>query len=339
MEAALAPFSYDLPDERIAQRPVYPYDSAKMLVVARAGGMISESRFAEIDAFLSEKDLLVFNDTKVIPARFLGRIAATNAECEVLLLEERDAGVWACLGKPLKKLKSGSAIIFGSKIRAEVLERISDFEIVLKFDQNVSKEEIFNAGVMPIPPYIRAGLADAKDSADYQSIFARHEGSVAAPTASLHFTPALLQKLKSKGVRFEYLTLHLGKASFLPVIRPGEITPTPPSAEKLSVNPELSSAISQTREQGGRVVAVGTSAVRALESIEEAEQGTTSLFIRPPYRFKNTDAMVTNFHQPGTTHLLLVEAFLGRELLAKSYDLALASDYRFLSYGDGMLLL
>lgn len=345
------PFCYDLPLDRIAQRPVHPYDQAKMLVVDRAQGELEESKFSSISAFLRKEDLLVFNNTKVFPARLFGHFGGDGGQVELLLLEQRDDATWICLGRPLKRFKVGKTLEFSGELRAEVLERISSHHVLLRFSVPSSKslsETMRHAGVMPIPPYIRRGVGDGHDLSDYQTFFAQHEGSVAAPTASLHFTPELLAGIKQVGCSIEYVTLHLGTASFLPLWNDGQELhqpAMPPGEERGFFDVSLLNRLREVKQRGGRVVAIGTSVVRLLETIARQDvqssglhEFRSNLFIEPGFDFKFVDALVTNFHQPRTTHLLLVQAFMGQQLLERSYEYALAHEFRFLSYGDGMLI-
>ena len=345
------PFSYQLPSERIAQRPVIPYDSAKLLVVQRGSDTVSSGTFAEIGDFLRSGDLLVFNQSRVIPARLFGQLAS-GAGIELLLLSagaENELS-WRAMGRPLKKLKPGTEVLFDGAIGL-VGDRIGEREITVDFvltDDTAFSEWLERAGHMPIPPYIRAGKSDVRDRMDYQTHFAARAGSVAAPTASLHFTPELLQRLARRGCEHTFLTLHVGMPSFVQLFDSETVTDLAgieaPGSEHYIYDARLVERIAKHRVSGGRVVAVGTTVVRALESMlrcPSAKDGAlldTELFISPGFEFIATDLLVTNFHQPGTTHLLLVEALLGRALLAEAYEFALANDYRFLSYGDGMLI-
>ena len=344
-------YLYDLPPERIAQRPVLPYDSAKLLLVDREGGALSERQFKDLPNSVGAADLFVFNNTKVLPARLFGRFDGGGG-MEVLLVRRESDVRWICLGKPLKKFRDGRVLRFEHGLEARVLQRIGEQQVLLQFSTNeaASAEALLRkSGVMPIPPYIRGGVADQKDSSDYQTFFAEHEGSVAAPTASLHFTPELVRALKEKGCGIEFVTLHLGTASFLPLWNEGQEpgqTLTPPGEERGFFDAAAYRRIVGHKERGGRVIAVGTSAVRLVESAVRLasvpESGIvevkTDLFIQPGFEFRVVDALVTNFHQPRTTHLLLVEAFMGRDLLSQSYDFALGNEFRFLSYGDGMFI-
>jgi S-adenosylmethionine:tRNA ribosyltransferase-isomerase len=337
-------YTYDLPKERIAQRPCHPADHAKMLVIDRKTGALHDRFFYDLPEFLSAKDRLVFNDTRVIPARLFGTLDSSGqAAVELLLIEKITDARWVCIGRPLKKIRAKGKVKFGDTLWAEVIPDDSSTDrVTVEFHTSEATHismAIATHGCMPIPPYIRGGKGDELDEVDYQTIFARNPGSVAAPTASLHFNEELMGRLTTD-VRCDVsrITLHVGTASFLPVLDNGKLRP--PGSERFHVTDEATREMLETRNGGGRVIAVGTTVVRALESsAREGDSEATELFITPGYRFQRVDSVITNFHQPGTTHLLLVEALLGRELLAKAYEHALANDYRFLSYGDGMLIL
>ena len=336
-----APYTYDLPRERIAQRPVYPYDRARLLVVSRSKGIVADTEFGALPSFLVAGDRLVFNDSAVIPARLFGVLVQGGIGVELLLLSGDQTGRYQALARPMRKLRVGASIRCSELLEATVVGRADTVTLQLTVNMpGVSVcEAIERCGAMPIPPYIRDGVSDLQDRVDYQPPFAASPGSVAASTASLHFTKELLASLHARGVERSCVTLHLGTASFQPIFRDGELKP--PATEPFVFDAALSDALLATRSVGGRVVAVGTSVVRALETLAlepTAATGQTGLFIRPGFRFQAVDAVVTNFHQPGTTHLLLVEAFLGRALVEIAYQHALANGYRFLSYGDGMLL-
>jgi S-adenosylmethionine:tRNA ribosyltransferase-isomerase len=367
-----SPYQYHLPKEAIAQRPIVPYDAARMLVIDGTSELFS-STFAQLPSFLSEKDLLVFNNTKVVPARILGRLP-TGARVELLLIDKVGELDWECLAKPMKRLGKGASIIFEHGLTGESLGRkgvdesaidnnATDDRVIIRFSSNQSQsvaELMQRVGMMPIPPYIRGGEADSSDSADYQTRFAAVDGSIAAPTASLHFTDSLMDSLVDRGVKNEDLTLHVGVASFLPIFKsesPEGLVQvrSAPAEEQMYFCPALYSRLSEHRSSGGRVIAVGTTVVRALESMaryfdcdnnkcvaysscDDKTLGSTDLFIRPGHEFRLIDGVITNFHQPGTTHLLLVEALIGRARLAQSYEYALREEYRFLSYGDGMFI-
>lgn len=362
----LLPFTYQLPLDRIAQRPTLPYDRAKLLVFESSTSKINDLDFRSLTKLLKPTDLLILNNTHVSKARLLGRLP-NGGEAELLLIERLSLAplVYLAMARPKKKLKVGSVIRFNDQLKAQILDSSSDSKVgerevkalFLAPTDDISATDLISLideqALMPIPPYIRSGRSDQQDLKDYQSLFDRLAvgrkaqassigDSIAAPTASLHFTDSLVDELKQQGVEFEELTLQLGSASFLaldsqPNLRPG--------VEYYLYSTPL---VKRINEHQGRVIAVGTSAVRALESMlsravsrEECIDGQsypTDLFIAPGYKFKRLDALITNFHQPATSHLLLVEAFIGRSALEKIYDHAVKSDYRFLSYGDAMLL-
>lgn len=342
-------FLYELPEDRIAQRPVQPPDSARLLVCSKGGGEIVGSDFRSLPGFLRAGDLLVLNNTRVIPARIFGRLK-TGGEVEILLLEKLDElGVkWLASGRPLKKLKPEVEVLFNPELSLEVLAQRSAREIEVIFKTKSShqiRDLIYDAGSMPIPPYIRKGRSDEQDKADYQTFFSKVEGSVAAPTASLHFTEELIRNVEAKEVALAFTTLHVGPPSFLAVIEEsagGARSVSAPGFETYFYDASLINRINQTRQAGGRVFAVGTTVVRALESMVRASPSSdalkTDIFIHPGFEFKAVDGIITNFHLPGSSHLLLVEAFLGRQRLADAYRFALNGGFRFLSYGDGMLI-
>ena len=339
---ALIPFNYDLPQEKIAQRPVYPYDQAKLLVVNRETGELTEVQFLNLPDFLNRKDLLFFNNTRVIKARLFGSLKETGGAVELLLVEKDSETKWECIGRPLKKLKPGIVIEFDSGLFGEVEQQTDSGRVVVNFTAKGSVPELLKqVGVMPIPPYIRKGKGDEQDIKDYQTFFAEHDGSVAAPTASLHFTSDVIDKIRGKDCEIEYITLHVGAASFQAVW--DESGPIHPEEEQFVFSQAALDKISEIHSRDGKVIAVGTTSVRALESMSKLKaldgKTYTDLFIYPGYQFKAVDAVVTNFHQPQTSHMLLIEALLGRELLEYSYKYALDNDFRFLSYGDGMLIL
>lgn len=338
------PFVYDLPKARIAQRPCHPADHAKMLVVDRARGEILDRRFSDLPDLLTGRDRLVFNDTRVIPARLFGTLEpGGKGSVEVLLVEKISDSRWVCLGRPLRKIRSKGRVTFSPTLWCEVVPDASAIDrITVEFFTSEATHislAIAAHGCMPIPPYIRGGKGDELDEIDYQTIFATHPGSVAAPTASLHFNDELMKRIESeRGCDISRVTLHVGTASFLPILDDnGQVVP--PGSERFHVGEHVHQDVSSTKDAGGRIIAVGTTVVRALESMVQAPHAaSTELFITPGYTFRVVDALVTNFHQPGTTHLLLVESLLGRELLKTVYKHALNNDYRFLSYGDGMFI-
>lgn len=357
----MTPFTYNLPEHKIAQRPVCPPESAKLLTLNNKIGEILDTTYAKIpDDFIKDGDIFVFNDTKVIPARLFGQLK--EKEVEILLLSRVKDGLWRCLGRPLKKLLPGSEVYLGAlssnsgllnEVYAIIKERISEKEILVQFEiKNATKsiscidELVFQLGRMPIPPYIRSGKSDQQDITDYQTIFAKVDGSVAAPTASLHFSKNLVDRMKDKGAIILHTTLHVGAASFLPLWTEENSEPAKsPGIELFKIDFELLAKLNEAKNKNKRVIAVGTTVVRSIESMirlmdKNIDQSLceTDLFIKPGFEFKLCDALITNFHQPRTTHLLLVEAFCGEKNLNSMYEHALRSDYRFLSYGDGVFI-
>lgn len=339
------PFIYTLPPERIAQRPCCPPEAAKMLVYDRRDDTIQHLQFCDLPTLLSRSDTLVFNDTKVIPARLYGTIEGeSESKVEVLLLEELEGDAWRAIGYPMKKLRRAESVRFSDTLSADLAVYPDSSQLLLQFHSSSEARPrtlIDELGSMPIPPYIRSGRSDSQDKNDYQSIFAEREGSVAAPTASLHFSDKLIDQLQHNvQCAIEKVTLHVGAPSFLPVLVGDEVRA--PGEEVAVVSSKTAQLLRDKKNTGGRIVAVGTTVVRALESITDYSQGfcgKTSLFIQGVHSFKYVDCLITNFHQPGTTHLLLVEALVGKNALRRIYESALENQYRFLSYGDGMLVL
>lgn len=334
-------FHYDLPEELIAQAPLPQRSASRLLVVDATKKTFADRAFTDLVEYLSPGDLLVFNDTRVIPARLFGR-KETGGAVEILI--ERITGefdVLAQLGVS-KKPKTGSAIILDDGSHAEVLGREGEFySLRLANDQSLDAR-LTKLGRMPLPPYIHRD-AESNDDTRYQTVYARVPGAVAAPTAGLHFDDALLKKLREDGIEFGYVTLHVGAGTFQPV-RADEIEQHVMHREWLDVSGELVEKIRRTRAKGGRVVAVGTTVVRALESalrdgIVQPFSGDTQIFIYPGYRITSIDALITNFHLPESTLLMLVSALAGRDLMLDAYRHAVAERYRFFSYGDAMLIL
>ena len=338
-------FDYELPKELIAQYPVEPRDKARMMVLKRGSGEIIHSRFSELPSFLDEGDLIVANDTRVIPARIWGR-KETGGRVEILLLRQRDGGeVWECLARKGRKIPPGTLLTFSSRLRGEILEDLPEGKKLIRF---LSDGDFFRilkeVGHVPLPPYIRGGKDEDVDREAYQTVFARKEGAVAAPTAGLHFTPSLMERLKERGVKLSFLTLHTGWASFRP-LRTERVEEHRLDEEYFEIPEETSEAIGETKRRGRRVIALGTTTTRALEEVASREgrvkatQGWASLYIYPGYRFKVIDALITNFHLPRSSLLVLVAAFASRGLIMKAYQEAVRRRYRFFSYGDGMLIL
>lgn len=335
-------FDYYLPPELIAQHPVEKRDHSRLMVLDRERQVINGCRFYELPIFLNPDDLLIFNDTRVIPARLFARKEEENgAQIEVFLLKPREQGEWECLVFPGKKVKPGIRLLFGDGTIAQVLDYTNSGGRILKFPQDLNfRDWLQKCGETPLPPYITEKLADPER---YQTIFSRNEGSVAAPTAGLHFTPELLQRITSRGVRIGFLTLHIGIGTFRPV-KTELVEDHPMHPEYFTVPEELVRQVRETREKGKRVIAVGTTVVRVLES-QAGEDGElragsseTDIFIYPGYQFKIVDALVTNFHLPRSTLLMLVSAYAGRELVLESYRRAVEERYRFFSFGDAMLI-
>ncbi len=345
----LSDFDFDLPEHLIATRPARPRSSARLLLAE--GGAIADRRVSDLPQILRAGDLLVLNDTRVIPARLTGtRTRQTGqgeavARIEVTLLEPAADG-WQALAKPLRKLREGEVIRFGDALSAEVT-RIDEGGLRLRFD---ATGEAFDAalntvGAMPLPPYIASLRApDAQDRDDYQTVWANRQGAVAAPTASLHFDAPLLQALAARGVEFVHVTLHVGAGTFLPV-KVEDVTTHRMHAEWGEVTPDAAARINAARAQGRRVIPVGTTALRLIESAADADgtmrpfEGTTDIFIYPGHQFRVTDGLMTNFHLPKSTLLMLVSALMGSENIERIYAHAVAEQYRFFSYGDASLLI
>jgi S-adenosylmethionine:tRNA ribosyltransferase-isomerase len=329
-------FDFDLPDELIAQRPAVPRDSARLLDVAADG--LHDRAVADLPGLLQPGDLLVFNDTKVIPARLIGT-RPSGGKVEVLLIRERAESEWLCFARPTKRLKEGDALTFtglGARVRA-----INDEgSIVLAFDRRGADflAALESSGAVPLPPYIRGGVADPRDRADYQTMFAEIDGSVAAPTAGLHFTPELMQALAGAGVQSARVTLHVGAGTFQPV-RVEDTDRHTMHAEWGEVPQATADAIAAAK----RVVCIGTTALRLLESVARSDpmrawSGETDIFITPGFQFRVVDLLLTNFHLPRSTLFMLVAAFAGLERMKAAYAHAIAGRYRFYSYGDCCLL-
>ena len=345
----LSDFDFDLPEELIATRPANPRSSARLLVAE--GAQLHDRRVTDLTDWLRPGDRLVLNDTRVIPARLSGlrhrasAQGAVQAKIEVTLLEPRGDGTWSALIKPLRKLKIGEEVIFSDDLRA-TLEAVEDGQGHLRF--NCAGDDfdaaLNAAGAMPLPPYIAAKrAADAQDMTDYQTVFARHAGAVAAPTASLHFDEALLAALSAQGVTFSHVTLHVGAGTFLPV-KVDDISEHKMHAEWGRVSAEAAEEIAATRAAGGRVIPVGTTALRLIETAARGGQiaaweGDTDIFITPGFEFNVTDGLMTNFHLPKSTLMMLVSALMGVQQVKDIYAHAIAEKYRFFSYGDSSLLL
>jgi S-adenosylmethionine:tRNA ribosyltransferase-isomerase len=339
-------FDFDLPAELIAQRPAAPRDAARLLVVGAERQ--EDRRIAELPELLAPGDLLVFNDTRVIPARLEGRRGAARVEITLHQSESRAGGgaCWRAFARPARRLRPGDRISFGPELAAEVVARGEGGEVTLAFDCAEGRllERLEAQGRMPLPPYIRRPEGgDPQDRQDYQTLFARHPGAVAAPTAALHFTAGLMQTLAARGIQHAFVTLHVGAGTFLPV-KPADTAQHRMHAERFALTPETAHAIGRTRRAGGRVVAVGTTVLRTLETVADDNgavapgTGETRLFITPGHRFRVVDRLLTNFHLPRSTLFMLVAAFAGLERMQAAYGHAIAHGYRFYSYGDACLL-
>ncbi|OHC54695.1 MAG: tRNA preQ1(34) S-adenosylmethionine ribosyltransferase-isomerase QueA [Rhodobacterales bacterium RIFCSPHIGHO2_02_FULL_62_130] len=340
----LSDFDFDLPEDRIATRPANPRPSARLLLAE--GDVITDAHVRDLIDIFRAGDRLVLNNTRVIPARLFGTRARGEAvaKVEITLLEPQAQG-WRALAKPLRKVHPGEVIRFSDQLSATVAAK-SETDLTLAF--NLTGDDfdaaLNAAGAMPLPPYIAAKrAADEQDKTDYQTVFARHAGAVAAPTASLHFDEALLQALAAKGVQFTEVTLHVGAGTFLPV-KVEDVTTHKMHAEWGEVTPQAATEINATRSAGGRVIPVGTTALRLIESAARSGQvepcsGPTDIFIYPGFRFMVTDALMTNFHLPKSTLLMLVSALMGKDRMDRIYAHALREGYRFFSYGDASLLI
>ena len=334
-------FYYDLPEELIAQTPVEPRDSSRMMKVDKVTGELVHDRFYNICDYLREGDLLVMNDSKVFPARIYGIKRETEVPVEFLLLNQRDLNTWEVLVRPGRRLKPGAIVDFSDELSAEVIEIIDDGNRIVRFDYNGVFFDILNRiGQMPLPPYITEKL---KDKDRYNTIYSHEYGSAAAPTAGLHFTENVFEALKKKGVDTAYVTLHVGLGTFRPV-KEDDILNHKMHTEHYSMSQETADKIKACKERGGRVIAVGTTSCRTLESIAQGGEmrqcsENTSIFIYPGYQFKVIDGLLTNFHLPESTLIMLVSALLGRENTLAAYQKAIEERYRFFSFGDCMLIL
>ena len=341
----LSDFDFDLPEDLIAVRPAQPRSAARLLLAQ--GDAISDMHVFDLVDIFRAGDRLVLNNTKVIPARLFGTRARGEAvaKVEITLLEPQATGGWRALAKPLRKVNIGEVIRFSDQLSATVADKsATDLRLAFNLDGDDFDAALQAAGLMPLPPYIAAKrAADAQDNTDYQTVFARHAGAVAAPTASLHFDAALLAALAAKGVDFTEVTLHVGAGTFLPV-KVEDVTTHKMHAEWGEVSPQAAAEIAATKAAGGRVIPVGTTALRLIETAAASGQiapwqGETDIFIYPSYRFVVADALMTNFHLPKSTLMMLVSALMGQGRIKTIYDHAIAQRYRFFSYGDSSLLI
>lgn len=334
-------FYYELPEELIAQTPLERRDASRLMLLDRATGEVGHSVFSRLPEYLRPGDCLVMNDSRVIPARLIGH-RATGGAVEVLLLTDLGSGVWECLTRPGRKTPVGTTITFGDgELTGEVVEAVEDGNKRIRFDyEGIFLEVLERLGRMPLPPYIKAELGDPER---YQTVYAKNPGSAAAPTAGLHFTPELLETMRGMGVELNWVTLHVGLGTFRPV-KEEEITDHAMHAEFCSVSAETAERVNRARGEGRRVIAVGTTSCRTLEAVADEEgmlrpfDGWVNIFIYPGYRFKCIDGLITNFHLPESTLIMLVSALAGREKVLNAYRTAVEERYRFFSFGDAMFI-
>lgn len=334
-------FFYNLPDSLIAQTPVYPRDSSRMLVLNKENNSLAHKHFYDICDYLREGDCLVLNNTRVLPARIYGTREDTGAVVEFVLLKQRDILTWETLAGPGKKAKVGHKFTFSEKLSCEVTEVLPDGNRIIKFSCNGEFFSVLDeVGQMPLPPYIKEKLEDRER---YQTVYSKELGSAAAPTAGLHFTDEILTKIKAKGVNIVYVTLHVGLGTFRPV-KVEEITEHKMHSEHYVVSKDTADTINSTKRNGGRVICVGTTSCRTVESVASKYgeirecSDDTSIFIYPGYEFKCMDGLLTNFHLPESTLIMLVSAFYGYDKTMRAYNTAVDEKYRFFSFGDAMLI-
>lgn len=338
-------FYYDLPEELIAQTPIEPRDGSRLMKIDRESGSITHDRFFNICSYLKKGDLLVLNDSKVFPARIYGVKRSTGVNVEFLLLKHLELDKWEVMVRPGRRLKEGAVVDFSEKLSAEVLGVVEGGNRIVRFDcGGIFFDELDKIGQMPLPPYIKEKL---KDKDRYNTVYCREEGSAAAPTAGLHFTGRVFESLKEKGVDISYVTLHVGLGTFRPV-KEENILDHHMHIEHYSIPWETADKINECKKKGGRVIAVGTTSCRTLESAAgaadynggiKAVSADTGIFIYPGYEFKVIDGLITNFHLPESTLIMLVSAFLGREKTLAAYEEAIRERYRFFSFGDCMAIL
>ena len=336
-------FDYELPEERIAQSPLKDRSSSKLLVMDRKTGELTHEVFSNIINYLNKGDVLVLNNTKVIPARLIGEKEDTHAHIELLLLKTLENDVWECLSRPQKRLKVGTIVTFGDGLlKAKVIELLDEGIVHVKLIYDGILYEILDKlGEMPLPPYIHEKL---KDKDRYQTVYAKIEGSAAAPTAGLHFTNELLEELKQKGVIITFVTLHVGLGTFRPVMEENVLDHKMHS-EYYEMSEETASILNKAKEEGRRIISVGTTSCRTLETIARDNngrfkscKGNTDIFIYPGFEFKAIDGLITNFHLPKSTLVMLVSAFSKKEYILNAYKVAIENDYRFFSFGDAMFI-
>lgn len=335
-------FYYDLPEGLIAQDPLLKRSDSRLMLLDKNTGEIEHSVFNKLPEYLKPGDCLVINNTKVIPARLIGKKEGTGGAVEILLLKRISDDVWETLVKPGKKLRTGARVSFGGGIlKAEIMDVLEDGNRHVKFEYDGIFEEVLNElGEMPLPPYITHKLEDKNR---YQTVYAKYEGSAAAPTAGLHFTSELLETIKNMGINIASVTLHVGLGTFRPV-KVDDVTKHHMHTEFYSVTREAADMINETKAKGGRIICVGTTSCRTVESCSDENgivypgQGNTDIFIYPGYKFKVLDALITNFHLPESTLLMLVSALAGKDNIMHAYEIAVKEEYRFFSFGDAMFI-
>lgn len=335
-------FYYELPQELIAQEPLAQRSRSRLMILGKESGSIEHRVFEDIRDYLNKGDCLVLNDTRVIPARLLGEKEGTGGRIEFVLLNNIENDMWEVLLKPGKRAKPGARFVFGNgELKAEIIEVMEGGNRLVRFEyEGIFQEVLDRVGIVPLPPYITKKL---EDSERYQTVYSRYRGSAAAPTAGLHFTKELLGELEEKGVRLAYLTLHVGLGTFRPV-KVENVEEHVMHSEFYNISEAAADAINETRSGGGRIIAVGTTSCRVLETVSSPEgrvrasSGWTDIFIYPGYRFKIVDALITNFHLPESTLIMLVSAFAGRENILEAYRTAVRERYRFFSFGDAMFI-
>jgi len=341
----LADFDYALPEKYIAQYPAKRRDLSKLMVLHRETGKIEHKTFSNLPEYLRRNDLVILNNTKVFPARLYASKDRTDAKVEVFLLRELENDLWEVMVRPARKVRIGNKLMFTKNVYCDVIDNTISGGRVVRFEYN--GEDIYNVidrvGISPLPPYIKRE-SEPKDKIRYQTVFAEKRGAVAAPTAGLHFTDGLLKRIHAKGAKTSYTTLHIGLGTFRPV-QVEDLNRHQMDSEYFEVNPKTALSINATKKKKRRVFAVGTSSVRSLETVAVSgfqvspKRGWTDKFIYPPYKFKMCDRLITNFHQPKSTLMMLVSAFSNKDIVLKTYQEAIKKKYKFYSYGDSMLLL
>lgn len=336
-------FYFDLPERLIAQHPLEQRDASRLLVLDRADGSVTHRHFRDMLEYVQPGDCMVFNNSRVIPARLMGHAVGKTTPIEVLLLTDKGDGLWECLTRPGRKTREGVELVFGDGLLTATVESVQpDGNRLIRFHYDgIFLEILDQLGTMPLPPYIKEKLDDPER---YQTVYSKTPGSAAAPTAGLHFTPELLENLREKGVKLAFVTLHVGLGTFRPV-KEEEITDHVMHSEYYIMDEQTAEQINSTRKNGGKVWAVGTTACRTLETIADEDghvqpqSGWTDIFIYPGYRFKTVDHLITNFHLPESTLMMLISAFATREMIMEAYRQAIEEEYRFFSFGDSMMIL